>query len=259
MPKPIPTSIDSGDDDPYSEDDMLWHRGGSKLSGKRGSATSFGSRRVNSANAFGNGGTSSNPYANQAYSIYESGVDSSSQVNAAGSEDGNQPPTYTSMTSSYEYDGHNDHSNAASIVGSSSYASSSSGTVKMSMRARIFSFAASPTSFSFDQLLKGKGKAKERDRLISTRPGEKGAGETETELDEPPEEGTTPTRRRPDRVDYVVSILWALLTAHQCLALTTGLTTRWRVYYPPLSTLIRLLALQAICWPATMFAMQMFD
>lgn len=30
---------------------------------------------------------------------------------------------------------------------------------------------------------------------------------------------------------------------------------RWRVYYPPLPTLIRLLALQAICWPATHFTL----
>lgn len=47
----------------------------------------------------------------------------------------------------------------------------------------------------------------------------------------------------------------ALLTAHQCLKLTTGLLHRWRAYYSPLSTLIRLLALQAICWPATHFTL----
>jgi len=55
----------------------------------------------------------------------------------------------------------------------------------------------------------------------------------------------------PDRIDYIVASLWALLTAHQCLSLTTGLLTRWRHYYTPLSTLVRLLALQGICWPAT--------
>lgn len=43
----------------------------------------------------------------------------------------------------------------------------------------------------------------------------------------------------------------AILTGYQCLALATGLLTRWRLYYPPLSTLVRLLALQGICWPAT--------
>jgi hypothetical protein len=48
----------------------------------------------------------------------------------------------------------------------------------------------------------------------------------------------------------------ALLTAHQCLQLTSGLLHRWRAYYAPLSTLIRLLALQAICWPATHFTLE---
>lgn len=53
--------------------------------------------------------------------------------------------------------------------------------------------------------------------------------------------------------------LQALLTAHQCLRLTTGLLTRWKTYYPPLPTLIRLLALQAICWPATEYTLVLFD
>ncbi|KAJ7218554.1 N-glycosylation protein-domain-containing protein [Mycena pura] len=60
---------------------------------------------------------------------------------------------------------------------------------------------------------------------------------------------------KPERIDFFVSALWAILTGHQCLALTTGLLTRWRVHYPPLATLIRLLALQAICWPATHLAL----
>ncbi|EPS94672.1 hypothetical protein FOMPIDRAFT_1133944 [Fomitopsis schrenkii] len=47
------------------------------------------------------------------------------------------------------------------------------------------------------------------------------------------------------RVDYFVSILW----------LTTGVLKRWRVYYSPFATLIRLFALQAICWPATHFTL----
>jgi hypothetical protein len=59
----------------------------------------------------------------------------------------------------------------------------------------------------------------------------------------------------PERADYLLAVLWALLTAHQCLQLTTGLLHRWRAYYAPLSTLIRLLALQAICWPATHFTL----
>ncbi|KAI0248544.1 N-glycosylation protein-domain-containing protein [Lactifluus subvellereus] len=136
---------------------------------------------------------------------------------------------------------------------------------------------------------------------ITTTPGQLGAGETETEVDEPPrhlptarivpgsgplvppnglEQVITPLLFQASRllsivpavfgvlynlynawyapingkitpIDYVVSALWATLTGHQCFCLTTGLFQRWKVYYPPLSTLIRLLALQAICWPAT--------
>jgi hypothetical protein len=41
--------------------------------------------------------------------------------------------------------------------------------------------------------------------------------------------------------------------------LTTGLLTRWRLYYPPLPTLIRLLALQAICWPATHLTLKILE
>ncbi|EKM77255.1 hypothetical protein AGABI1DRAFT_130671 [Agaricus bisporus var. burnettii JB137-S8] len=66
-------------------------------------------------------------------------------------------------------------------------------------------------------------------------------------------------RSVPDRIDYFVASLWALLTAHQCLSLTTGLLTRWRHYYPPLSTLVRLLALQGICWPATQLTVNIFE
>ena len=49
------------------------------------------------------------------------------------------------------------------------------------------------------------------------------------------------------------------MTGYQCLALTTGLLTRWRLYYPPLSSLIRLLALQGICWPATQITLAVFE
>lgn len=73
-------------------------------------------------------------------------------------------------------------------------------------------------------------------------------------------------RPPPQRVDFFVSALWvrplppteahahpsqSILTGYQCLALATGLLGRWRLYYPPLATLVRLLALQGICWPAT--------
>lgn len=61
------------------------------------------------------------------------------------------------------------------------------------------------------------------------------------------------------RVEYSLCILWALLTARQCFSLTSGLLNRWRVYYSPLPTLIRLLALQAICWPATHYTLRLFD
>ncbi|KAF7290671.1 hypothetical protein MIND_01307400 [Mycena indigotica] len=157
----------------------------------------------------------------------------------------------------------------------------------------------------------------ERVDTISTDPDFRGAGETETELDEPDisfalqpchlptsrkrpapaplvppgtlEQRLTPLLfelsrllaivpaligtaynifmfynppsgpRAPERIDYLVSALWSILTGYQCLALTTGLLTRWRVYYPPLATLIRLLALQAICWPATHLSLTLLD
>ncbi|EJD36146.1 hypothetical protein AURDEDRAFT_174752 [Auricularia subglabra TFB-10046 SS5] len=55
----------------------------------------------------------------------------------------------------------------------------------------------------------------------------------------------------PTTLDYVVAALWAILTGYQCLCLASGLLTRWRAYYSPLPTLVRLLGLQSICWPAT--------
>ncbi|RDB21835.1 N-glycosylation protein eos1 [Hypsizygus marmoreus] len=154
----------------------------------------------------------------------------------------------------------------------------------------------------------GGASSRDRDRpkAICTTPGELCAGETETEIDEPPrhlpttriihstgpvvplntlQQRLTPLlfefsrllsivpaifgtlynlyhvyqppgsradgRHPPERIDFAISALWAILTGYQCLSLTTGLLTRWRLYYPPLPTLIRLLALQGICWPAT--------
>lgn len=169
-----------------------------------------------------------------------------------------------------------------------------------SLRSRLFGFA--------------NGSPKVRDRLICTTPGHIGAGETETEADEPPhrlptsrkkslssplvppntlQQSLTPLlfessrllsivpavvgaiyniylfsqpptsringRAPPERVDYFISALWAILTGWQCLCLTTGLLTRWRHYYPPLATLIRLLALQAICWPATHLTLSILE
>lgn len=43
----------------------------------------------------------------------------------------------------------------------------------------------------------------------------------------------------------------ALVTAHFCFSLTTGLTHRWRSYYSLPSTVTRLVSLQCLCWPAT--------
>ncbi|KAJ4490630.1 N-glycosylation protein-domain-containing protein [Lentinula aciculospora] len=174
---------------------------------------------------------------------------------------------------------------------------------KKGLKYKLFSFTAGSN-------------IKSREKLISTRPGERGAGETETEIDEPPRHLPTsrkiplrgplvppdllqqrltpllfefsrllsivpaffgilyhiyhiyhppnPTalndgRSPPERIDYVISALWALLTGYQCLYLTTGLLARWRVYYPPLATLIRLISLQAICWPATHFTLSLLE
>lgn len=57
----------------------------------------------------------------------------------------------------------------------------------------------------------------------------------------------------------ILTLSQAILTGYQCLSLTTGLLTRWRLYYPPLPTLIRLLALQGICWPATKLTLTVLE
>ncbi|KAF9467533.1 hypothetical protein BDZ94DRAFT_1305175 [Collybia nuda] len=184
-----------------------------------------------------------------------------------------------------------------------------------SLRARIFGSVSAHVP----------PRARDRAKTICTTPGQLCAGETETEIDEPPRHlptsriipssgplvppntlqqrltpllfefsrllsivpaifGTlynlyqiydpptahpTPGKAPPQRVDFAISAIWAsssspnrilmltrsnlqaILTGFQCLYMTTGLLTRWRLYYPPLPTLIRLLALQGICWPAT--------
>ncbi|GMK55643.1 hypothetical protein CspeluHIS016_0206990 [Cutaneotrichosporon spelunceum] len=53
------------------------------------------------------------------------------------------------------------------------------------------------------------------------------------------------------RGDMALAIAWALVTAHFCFSLTTGLTHRWRSYYSLPSTVTRLISLQCLCWPAT--------
>jgi len=74
------------------------------------------------------------------------------------------------------------------------------------------------------------------------------------------------------RADYLAAAAWvclrharsrleldkawqSILTGVQCLYFTTGLLARWKAYYPLLPTLIRLLGLQAICWPATHYTL----
>ncbi|KAH7333805.1 hypothetical protein B0J17DRAFT_770936 [Rhizoctonia solani] len=61
------------------------------------------------------------------------------------------------------------------------------------------------------------------------------------------------------RIDFAVAACWSILTGIQCWFLTSGLLVRWRAYYPLLSTLVRLLALQAICWPATHITLSVLD
>ncbi|KLT45371.1 hypothetical protein CC85DRAFT_299827 [Cutaneotrichosporon oleaginosum] len=53
------------------------------------------------------------------------------------------------------------------------------------------------------------------------------------------------------RGDMALAIAWAIVTAHFCFCLTTGLTHRWRSYYSLPSTVTRLVSLQCLCWPAT--------
>lgn len=60
-------------------------------------------------------------------------------------------------------------------------------------------------------------------------------------------------------IDYAVAACWSVLTGFQCWFLTCGLLQRWIAYYPLLSTLVRLLALQAICWPATHITLSVLD
>ncbi|PWN31022.1 hypothetical protein BDZ90DRAFT_277433 [Jaminaea rosea] len=50
-------------------------------------------------------------------------------------------------------------------------------------------------------------------------------------------------------LDFLLASLWALCTAYHALSLTTLLLRRWLIYYSLFPSLIRLIALQAICWP----------
>ncbi len=50
-------------------------------------------------------------------------------------------------------------------------------------------------------------------------------------------------------LDFAVACLWSMSTAYHALSFTTLLLRRWLLYYSILPSLIRLVALQAICWP----------
>ncbi|PWN94923.1 hypothetical protein FA09DRAFT_363336 [Tilletiopsis washingtonensis] len=55
--------------------------------------------------------------------------------------------------------------------------------------------------------------------------------------------------RLPGALEFVMCSLWSVSTAYHALSFTTLLLRRWLAYYALLSSVIRLVALQAICWP----------
>ncbi|GAA5906313.1 hypothetical protein JCM8208_003512 [Rhodotorula glutinis] len=57
---------------------------------------------------------------------------------------------------------------------------------------------------------------------------------------------------RSTRLDWLLSACWALATAYFTLSLARGLLRRWLVYYSTGPTIIRVVSLQAICWPLTL-------
>ena len=65
-------------------------------------------------------------------------------------------------------------------------------------------------------------------------------------------------RRQPGSLDFAVACLWSLSTAYHALSFTTLLLRRWLLYYSILPSLIRLVALQAICWPLVRITVHVF-
>jgi hypothetical protein len=63
---------------------------------------------------------------------------------------------------------------------------------------------------------------------------------------------------KPSSMEFALSALWSAMTAHHALSLTTLLSRRWLHYYPLLPSLIRLLALQALCWPLVRLTLFVF-
>ncbi|GAA5915739.1 uncharacterized protein JCM6883_002941 [Sporobolomyces salmoneus] len=60
------------------------------------------------------------------------------------------------------------------------------------------------------------------------------------------------TYSRSTKLDWFVSGMWALACAYFTHSLARGLLKRWLVYYPVGPTIVRVLSLQAICWPLTL-------
>lgn len=54
---------------------------------------------------------------------------------------------------------------------------------------------------------------------------------------------------RSTRLDWFIAGMWALACAYFSHSLAKGLLRRWLVYYSLLPTVIRVISLQAICWP----------
>ncbi|KAL8281164.1 hypothetical protein RQP46_006522 [Phenoliferia psychrophenolica] len=59
------------------------------------------------------------------------------------------------------------------------------------------------------------------------------------------------TQGRSTRLDWFIAGLWALTCAYFSYSLAKGLLRRWLVYYSLVPTVIRVISLQAICWPLT--------
>lgn len=57
------------------------------------------------------------------------------------------------------------------------------------------------------------------------------------------------SQARSTKLDWFISGLWALACAYFSHSLAKGLLRRWLVYYSLLPTFIRVVSLQAICWP----------
>ncbi|UZJ53227.1 hypothetical protein CBS101457_002547 [Exobasidium rhododendri] len=54
---------------------------------------------------------------------------------------------------------------------------------------------------------------------------------------------------KPGALEFGLASLWSITTAYHALSFTTLLLRRWLHYYSVLPSFIRLIALQAICWP----------